>query len=419
MRARATGARARRGRSARFDLRDLAREVLEGAGARPFRLVVSLLGTVVGIGALVLTIGLGQTAGGQLAEHFDAVAATHLEVAPRSGEGADGQDRPAASFPVDAVERIDRLVGVTGSALLAPVPGDGLTVSAVPVRDPSAAETAPPAVIALTGDLTEAVGATFSHGRAFDRGHEERGDRVVVLGAEAAEALGVVRLDAQPVVFVGGQAYTVIGILAQTVTHGELRNAAVVPLATARRDFRGIVPDALAVAVQPGAGSSVAHQAPIALDPNDVEAFTAGAPPETTVLEAQVGDDLGAVFFAVGLITLLAGALGIANVTLLSVTERTGEIGLRRALGATRGQIGAQFVGESVLLGLLGGVIGVALAVLAIVVVAAVRGWTPVLDPLLGTGCAVLGGLVGLVAGAYPALKAARTEPAEALRGGT
>jgi putative ABC transport system permease protein len=190
----------------------------------------------------------------------------------------------------------------------------------------------------------------------------------------------------------------------------------IIPTGAARRDFPAIPPDLVALHLDRAAGELVSRQAPLALDPNEPDVFTVAAPSRPTALQDEVGDDLDIVFVAIGLITLLAGGLGIANVTTLSVSERTGEIGLRRALGATRRQIGAQFVTESVVVGALGGVIGVALAVLAIVAVSALRGWTPVLDLPLAFGCAALGAAVGLAAGAYPAAKAARTEPADALR---
>ncbi|MFB2582690.1 ABC transporter permease [Herbiconiux sp. P15] len=403
-------------RRAGFDVRDLAAEVLSGIGAKPLRLVAGLVGTVVGIGALVLTVGLGETAGGQVASRFDSVAARYVEVTPQTAEDASGGQRATTTVPDDAVDRVRRLAGVQAAAALAPVPSDGLRVSAVPVHDPTAPETTPPSIRAASGDLIDAIGGQVLEGRSFDSGHESRGDRVVLLGQAAAEDLGIDRLDSQPSVFLGERAYTVIGILGESATHGELASSAVIPLSTARRDFSGVIADTLALHIAAGASELVAHQAPIALAPNETDVYSVSRAPSTTQLQSDVDDDVGLVFLVVGLITLLAGGLGIANITTLSVSERTGEIGLRRALGATRRQIAVQFIAETVLVGLLGGVIGVALAIFAIVAVAAIRGWTPILDLPLSFACAALGGAVGLVAGAYPAAKAARTEPADALR---
>jgi putative ABC transport system permease protein len=125
------------------------------------------------------------------------------------------------------------------------------------------------------------------------------------------------------------------------------------------------------------------------------------------------------VFLVLAVIVLLAGGVGIANVTMLSVMERVGEIGLRRAVGATGRQIAGQFVAESVVIGLLGGLIGAALGVFAVVGVAVARSWTPVVNPWVAVGGALLGAVVGLVAGGLPARRAARIEPVDALRGGT
>ena len=126
---------------------------------------------------------------------------------------------------------------------------------------------------------------------------------------------------------------------------------------------------------------------------------------------------MNALFLALGGVSLLVGAIGIANVTLVSVLERTGEIGLRRALGATRRHIALQFLTESVALGALAGVLGTSLGVLAVVTVSATREWSPVLDSWLPFAAPVLGAAIGLVAGTYPAWKASSTEPIAALRG--
>jgi len=141
------------------------------------------------------------------------------------------------------------------------------------------------------------------------------------------------------------------------------------------------------------------------------------APSARSELRENVQADINVVFLVLGVIALLAGGLGIANVTMLSVMERVGEIGLRRALGSTRKQIAGQFMVESIVIGLLGGLIGSALGVFAVVVVSVIQQWTPVLDPFVAVGSALLGAVVGLVAGWYPASKASRIEPISALRG--
>ncbi|MFB2599919.1 ABC transporter permease [Herbiconiux sp. P17] len=382
--------------------------------AKPSRLVISVLGTLVGIGALVMTLGLGQTASGQVATRFDSVAATHLEVEPATAAGADGKDHAAAVLPDDALDRVMRLAGVEAAAMLAKVSYDG-PITAAPVNDPSATAAVPPPIVAASGDLLDVVGGTVS-GRMFDRGHEERVDRVVVLGSAAAEKLGVESAASSPSIFIGDHAFTVMGILESTDIEQGLLDSVIVPMTTARRDLRLASADTVALRIAVGAADTVAHQAPIALAPNAPEGFVAAAPPSGVTLRGGVQGDLDLVFFVIGLITLVAGGLGIANVTMLSISERTSEIGLRRALGATRPQIAAQFMAESLVVGTLGGLIGAAVGVLTVVVVSAAQGWTPVLDLGLVLGSTALGGVVGLAAGCVPALKAARVEPADALR---
>ena len=129
-------------------------------------------------------------------------------------------------------------------------------------------------------------------------------------------------------------------------------------------------------------------------------------------------NSLKAIFLALGAVALLVSGLGIANVTLLSVRERIGEIGLRRALGASKTNIGNQFLVESVVIGLLGGLIGAAIGVFVVVAVSLAKEWTPILDTRFVIASALLGGVIGLGAGTYPALKAAGIEPITALRSG-
>ncbi len=404
-------------RADRFRFSDLLTEATTDIGSRPGRLVMTLAGTVLGIAALVATVGFSQTASGQIARQFDAAAATQIVASPATAEGRGGASVATARLPWDAVERVERLAGVEAASLLTKVERDAGTITAVAVNDPSAPAVVAPALYASSAELLDTVGGRIVTGRSFDVGHDVRGDRVALVGARAAEALGINRVDTQPSIFVDGLAYAVVGIFADVERTGELLDAVVIPTGAARADFGITAAGDVRAKIAIGAGPQLREQVPLALSPDAPDTIEVGAPAGRSDLATGVQSDLGTVFVLLGVIVLLAGGLGIANVTMLSVMERVGEIGLRRALGATRRQIAGQFIVESVVIGLLGGLIGASVGVFGVVIVSVVQQWTPVLDPLVAVGGALLGAVVGLVAGGIPARRAARIEPVVALRG--
>ncbi|MBB5786829.1 ABC transporter permease [Jiangella mangrovi] len=401
----------RRGR--RMTLRDLTSEALAGVAARPSRLALTTLGTVLGIAALVATIGLGQTAAGQISDRFDAVAATRVTVEPGETEGPDGQVA-LTQLPWDAPARLERLAGVESAGTFAAVDVGGDPVRGVPYGTQE--QTVP--VAAASPGLFESLGARLSGGRTFDEGHDARGDAVVVLGRYAADRLGINRVDAQPSIFIGDRAFTVIGIVDSVDYRTELQDSVIMPMTTARELFGLEAPEVLEVRTELGAAQLIGRQAPIAVDPNNPDLLDVSAPPRPGSLRDNVSADVNGLFLALGGLSLLVGGLGIANVTLLSVLERISEIGLRRAVGAGRVHVAGQFLVESGIVGLLGGLIGSTIGVLATVGVSVVRDWTPLLDIRLALVAPLLGGLIGLVAGAYPAWRASAVEPITALRSG-
>ena len=404
-------------RADRFGFLDLLTEATSDIGTRPGRLSMTVAGTVLGIAALVATIGFSQTATDQIARQFDAASATQIVVTPAKTSSQGGTSVATARLPWDAPERVERLAGVEAAALSTKVDLGTGTISAVSVDDPSAPTIVSPALFAASAGVLDMVGGHLVTGRSFDDGHDRRGDRVALLGASAAANLGVDRVDTQPSIFIDGVAYAVIGIFDGVDTAGELLDAAVVPNGAARRDFGVRAPGDLRARIAVGAGPQLRDQVPLTLSPDAPETIVVGAPPGTSELSTGVQSDVGFVFVLLGVVVLLAGGLGIANVTMMSVMERVTEIGLRRALGATRKQIAGQFVIESIVIGTLGGLIGSSLGVFAVVGVSVAQQWTPVLDPLVAVGGALLGAVVGLVAGGIPARRAARIEPVDALRG--
>ncbi|AUG78593.1 ABC transporter [Kitasatospora sp. MMS16-BH015] len=399
------------GRS-RLAVRDLLAEAVAGILQRPARSSLTALGTVLGVGSLITVLGLTSTAASQIDARFDELTATEVtleDVAPRT---------TALAFPADADTRMEGLNGVTAAGVswrirLAP----GQRVAAGP--DPATAGTDSQAqLVAASFGMLKAAGASYEQGRAFDSFHDHRQERVAVLGAAAARRLGISSVQNQPAVFVGGTAFTVVGILADVQRRPDLLTSVIVPRGTAEHLW-GQPADERAkmlVTTRLGAATQIADEAPLALCPEHPEYLRAVAPPDPRTLRSGVKTDLGQLFLLLAGVCLFIGAVGIANTTLVAVMERTGEIGLRRALGARGRHITAQFLAESTALGLLGGLVGAAIGTVTIVTVSVVKEWTPVLQPAALASAPLLGLATGLLAGVYPAWRASRIAPVEALR---
>jgi ABC-type antimicrobial peptide transport system permease subunit len=401
----------------RMRVRDLLGESVAGLEARPARSALTILGTVLGITALVATLGVSRTAGNQIVARFDALAATEVVVQPASAS-AGGSTR-TSTIPWDADQRLLRLNGVIGAGTLTQIDVKGALTRSAPVQDATSTTEFDVPVRAASPGLFAAIKTRLRTGRTYDAGHEQRADRVAVIGPAVAERLGINRVDQQPALFVGDRLYVVIGIIDDVVRQPDVLDSIIIPNATARAEYDLAAPQLVAIDTSTGAASLVARQAPKALDPNDPSRLTATTTGEATRVKDEVNSDLSGLFLVLGAVSLLVGAIGIANVTLVSVLERIGEIGLRRALGAGRRHIIAQFLTESTVLGFIGGAVGAALGVLVTVSISAVKQWTPVMDARLPFAAPMLGAVVGLLAGLYPALRAASLQPVEALRSGT
>lgn len=391
----------------RLGLRVLLDEALAGITQRPGRSALTALGTVIGVAVLVVVLGLTTSASIQVTSQFDLVEATEVKVTVDSSVEGDGARMP---LPLDAERRANRINGIEAS---------GLTwkLSEVSATNPPSTLVVEP--LAVSPGIFAAAGVVFSQGRGFDYGHDARAARVAVIGSGAATDLGITDLSRSPAILIDGLRFTVIGIIGDTARMAGLLSGVAIPTGTAHKVWHDPTPEddpTLVVDVQPGAAEVVGAQLPLALSPAAPQRFVVALPPDPQGLRAAVSGQLSGLFLGLGAVCLVVGMIGIANTTIVAVIERTGEIGLRRAMGARPRHIAWQFLFEAAILGLLGGLIGTSLGVCVIVAVCALLAWTAVVSPLLVFLGPIVGLLAGVVAGIYPSLRASRLEPVAALR---
>ncbi|MGW4200086.1 ABC transporter permease [Streptomyces sp. NPDC004726] len=397
-----------------FPVRDLLAEALAGTLQRPGRSALTALGTVLGVGTFVAILGLTATTSSQIDARFNALTATEVNV---EDVAAEHDEFASAAFPADADQRMNKLSGVRAAGVYWPVrTGPDTAVRTAPVG--GAAQGADIDIVAASPGVLAAAEPTLSQGRLYDERMDEKAEFVAVIGQGVASQLGITTLATRPAVFIGDQPFTVTGVITDTRRKADLLLSVVVPRTTAEKVWGQ--PEAgaasMLVATELGAAQQVARLAPVALRPDHPEYLKAVPPPAPKALRSGVSGDLNRLFLLLATICLVIGAVGIANTTLVAVLERTGEIGLRRALGARGRHVTAQFLAESGALGALGGLVGTSLGVITVVGVAAARDWTPVVHPATVLAAPLIGLLTGVLAGLYPAWRASRIQPAEALR---
>jgi putative ABC transport system permease protein len=402
------------GARSRFRSRDLGSEAIAGLLQRPGRSALTVLGTVLGIGGFVAIVGLSQTASGQISKDFNLQDATQVTV---HDTGASKASVPTLDFPLDADARAGRIDGVIAAGVWWQVPFSKSAVSALP-PGANGADLSLPVTAASPGALA-ASGATVRAGVLFNQFHESTAQPVAILGQTAASQLGISSLVNQPAIFIAGQPFTVIGILSGDARLPQLNLGVMVPESTALRLWGKPSQSSAAqmlIHTRLGAAQVVASQVAVALRPGNPKLLTASAPVNPAQLRHSVTANLNSVFLTLAGIALIIGAVGIGNTTLVAVLERAGEIGLRRALGARPRHITMQFLAESTALGLFGGLVGASAGVVAIIIVTIEKHWTALLDPRVVLAAPLVGAVIGLLAGLYPALRASSIEPADALR---
>ncbi|SDT43166.1 ABC transporter permease [Jiangella sp. DSM 45060] len=392
-------------RPARLRPADVVHTGGAGLRSRPTRVVLSALGIAIGIAAMIAVVGISTSSREELNRQLDALGTNLLSAGP--GQDLFGED---AQLPADSVGMIGRIGPVTSVTAVAVVPDTAVYRNdLVPPG-----ETNSLAVLAADLALLDTVAATVESGAFLDPATAQY--PAVVLGATAAERLGVGAAGPEQTVWLGGQWFTVTGVLDPVPLAPELDTSALVgwPVAEALLGFDGL-PTTVYARAADGAVEDVQQVLAVTANPEAPNEVDVARPSDALVAQAAADSTLNALLLGLGAVALLVGGVGVANTMVISVLERRAEIGLRRSLGATRGQIRTQFVCEALLLSALGGLAGVLAGIAVTAAYATAQGW-PVVVPVWAMG----GGLgatlvIGALAGLYPAIRAARLAPALAL----
>ena len=410
----------------RLSARDAAAEAVAGIVQRPGRSVLTMLGTVLGVGAFVAVLGLTATGAGQISHQFTVLEDTTVTVADNgpANDVAPPGTYPPIGFPPDADAIAEHIRGVAAAGVWWPVAlPQGTNFSASQALSGVTSQTVD--LLAASPGAVKAMDLTMVAGSQLSAYENDTAQHVAMLDAVTASTLGIspARLASHPAVFVNGIAYTIVGVYssAQRVVSGG--SGMLIPENTALADYGNPEPGIgtyeeaqMVIATKTGAAQEVAREIAAAELPTGPHRLVVTPPQSPLKLQGEVNGDLAGLFLILALISLLIGAVGIGNTTLVAVLERTGEIGVRRSVGARPRHIAAQFLAESMALGTLGGLIGTCIGVGIVVIFAATKNWTAVLNPVYTLPAPLIGTVVGLLAGAYPALRAARTSPLEALR---
>jgi len=388
--------------SGRLRTGDVAQVGLEGLRGRPLRAVLSALGITIGVAAMVGLVGISTVSKAGLIAQIRALGSNLLTASP--GHSLTGQ---TSTFPDTAEGMVTRIPGVTDVSAIGLI--DDATVRRTDRIDP--ARTNGIAVQAARPNLLVTLKGTVRSGTFLSDATAQY--PTVVLGSVTADRLGIDTAGAH--VYIAGRWFLVIGVLDPVPLAPEIDRSALIGWS-----FAGLLgfsgrPSTLYERSTEKTVDSVYDVLAYTINPQHPEEVDVSRPTRELEAEAAAEGTFNALFIGLGAVALLAGGVGIANVMVISVLERRQEIGLRRALGATRHQIRMQFLVESVTLSTLGGAAGVVAGLAASTAYALFMGWPlalPAQTVAAGVGAAVV---IGALAGLYPARRAARLTPTEAL----
>jgi putative ABC transport system permease protein len=395
-----TGARRKR-----LELSDLVRLASAGPRTRRLRAALSSLGIAIGVAAIVAVLGLSASSQAGLLNEIDQLGTNLLTVS--NGQSFTGR---IAELPTSAPAMIGRIGGVQQ------VQSTAAVASANAYRNPyiPSGDTNGLTVQAAGLNLLPVIATAVAQGRYLTAATAR--EPVAVLGASAAQRLGIDRIYPGERIWVGGQWFYVDGILKPAVLASAIDSSVLVgyPAAETYLVFDGH-PSTIYLRAQNDRVNAVDDVLAATANPENPSQVNVSQPSAALVAQAETKSALNGLFLGLGAVALLVGAIGIANIMVISVLERRSEIGLRRALGATRNQIRTQFLSEATLLACLGGLMGVALGVAFTSVYALTNQWAIVIPAEAWLGGTAVSLVIGAVAGLIPALRAARLSPTEAL----
>jgi putative ABC transport system permease protein len=390
--------------------RDLARLASVGLRTRKLRAGLSALGIAIGVAAIVAVLGLSSSSQAKLLNQIDALGTNLLTVA--NGQTLSGEPAELPTAAPGMIARIGPVTAVQDTGTVS-------DINAYRNRHIPQVNTNALSVQATSLDLPSTVGTSLARGRYLNAATER--EPVAVLGAATAARMGVDRIWPGERIWVGpsprdGQWFYLAGVLKPAVLAPEIDSAVLIGFPAAERylGFDGH-PSQIYLRAVTEQVNAVHDVLAATANPEHPEQVAVARPSDALVARADAKAALNGLFLGLGAVSLLVGAIGVANIMIISVLERRSEIGLRRALGAAKGHIRIQFLTEAMLLSSLGGAIGVGVGATATAVYAHSKHWATVVPTVAWTGGLAAALVIGAIAGLLPALRAARMSPTEAL----